>query len=106
MAEKKFKYYLKLFIRPIFRSRSIRYASRLIESLERRIEFETGDVDCNSEVTKKENEDLVLQDFLEVAKRCLSEKKAETFFTELVAYERNPKLYESDEAFLRTISEM
>ena len=26
--EKKFKYYLKLFIRPIFRSRSIRYASR------------------------------------------------------------------------------
>lgn len=78
----------------------------LIESLERRIEFETGDVDCNSEVTKKENEDLVLQDFLEVAKRCLSEKKAETFLQRLVAYERNPKLYESDEAFLRTISEM
>ena len=54
----------------------------LIESLERRIEFETGDVDCNSEVTKKEKRRFGFTGFLEVAKRCLSEKKAETFFLE------------------------
>lgn len=51
----------------------------LIESLERRIEFETGDVDCNSEVTKKENEDLVLQDFWRLPKGVLVRKRQKLF---------------------------
>lgn len=75
-----------------------------MDALERRSEFETGDMDCNSEIQKKEKENLILQDFLELAKRKLKENKAKIFLKRLVSYEKNPTLYQSDEEFLKEIS--
>ena len=48
----------------------------------------------------------LLQEFVTIAKSCLSEGKAEAFLQALVSYERNPKLYGSDEAFLKTVSNL
>ena len=45
----------------------------------------------------------LLQEFVTIAKSCLSEGKAEAFLQALVSYERNPKLYGSDEAFLQSV---
>ena len=82
----------------------------------RRIEFlynESNDTDSDkgdNEVKKIEadnNAELqLLQEFVTIAKSCLSEGKAEAFLQALVSYERNPKLYGSDEAFLKTVSNL
>lgn len=82
----------------------------------RRIEFlynESNDTDSDkddNEVKKIEadnNAELqLLQEFVTIAKNCLSEGKAEAFLQALVSYERNPKLYGSDEAFLKTVSNL
>ena len=82
----------------------------------RRIEFlynESNNTDSDkgdNEVKKIEadnNAELqLLQEFVTIAKSCLSEGKAEAFLQALVSYERNPKLYGSDEAFLKTVSNL
>ena len=82
----------------------------------RRIEFlynESNNTDSDkgdNEVKKIEadnNAELqLLQEFVTIAKSCLSEGKAEAFLQALVSYERNRKLYGSDEAFLKTVSNL
>ena len=74
---------------------------------------ESNDTDSDkgdNEVKKIEadnNAELqLLQEFVTIAKSCLSEGKAEAFLQALVSYERNPKLYGSDEAFLKTVSNL
>ena len=82
----------------------------LITDISRRLEFlynENEDDNGHKDTDEVENaEKQRLQEFVTIAKSCLREEKAEAFLQALVSYERNPKLYESDEAFLKIVSNL
>lgn len=90
----------------------------LITDISRRLEFlynenedDNGDKDTDEVENVDKNiddnaEKQRLQEFVTIAKSCLRGEKAEAFLQALVSYERNPKLYGSDETFLKTVSNL